>query len=94
MEKTRARRAGGSRYAGGVRIPLGRLLIEPAEHVAGLDLVHLLRTLDEPDLRPVEVTPLAAVSGLWVVRNGRHRVVRALIAGEPDVEAVDASAQG
>jgi hypothetical protein len=72
-----------------VRIPLHRLLF-PDNMPAGLDLavvglwVCYFRKTAKPCEPPIEVVPEGFY---WRIRDGRHRVMAAMIAGRFDIDA-------
>lgn len=51
-------------------------------------LAHMLRGTNE-DPPPIAVT--AEPDGTWRIADGRHRVLAAIVAGRPDVLAVEAT---
>lgn len=64
-------------------LPVSQLVVG-GDHIPGMDLVHVLRlTLGaHTDDRPLEVEAIPDTD-LWLIRNGRHRYISALLAGTP-----------
>lgn len=67
---------------GTVMIPLEHLRIGP-DHVPGLDLDHVKALIDKGNLfgRPLQVEPCGYCEEDFIILNGRHRYVAALVIG-------------
>lgn len=70
---------------GRMRVTVGRLLIGDDHLPLAPDHVDRLRAGALVDERPIEVEPAGEA---FVIRNGRHRFLAAVLAGQLDVECV------